>query len=101
MVLPTNFLSLTIPEQMFVLTNLERVDRGVAPIEGLAYELNAYARAGANAGEDPGNPGAGHSIYAGAFNFGALFGWMYDDGCTGPPVTNADCADHPSFPWGR
>ena len=48
MSLPSNYPSLTPAEQLFVLTDLERVDRGLAPIEGLSTTLNAYAQAGAN-----------------------------------------------------
>jgi len=47
MSLPTTFSSLTPQEQGFVLTNLERVDRGQAPIEGLASSLDSLAQSGA------------------------------------------------------
>ncbi len=50
MSLPSTWGTLTPPEQLFVLTNLERIDRGLAPIAGLAANLDAYAQAGANAG---------------------------------------------------
>ena len=53
MSLPSNYPSLTPPEQLFVLTDLERIDRGLPPIAGLAANLNAYAQAGANAHTDP------------------------------------------------
>jgi len=43
MSLPGNWGALTPPEQLFVLTDLERVDRGIAPIAGLAAGLNVHA----------------------------------------------------------
>lgn len=91
MSLPSNYPSLTTPEQLFVLTDLERIDRGLPPIAGLSANLNAYAQAGANAGRDPSfPPGAnGGSIWAGTGSIGlALAYWMYDDGAGG---TNLDC----------
>ncbi len=42
MSLPTTWNTLTPPEQLFVLTDLERIDRGIAPIDGLAANLDAY-----------------------------------------------------------
>ncbi len=56
MSLPSNWTSLTPPEQLFVLTDEERIDRGLAPISGLAANLNAYAQAGANAHTRPAVP---------------------------------------------
>jgi hypothetical protein len=92
MSLPSNWPSLTPPEQLFVLTDLERVDRGLAPIAGLSANLNAYAQAGANAHSDPTLPPYG-SIRAGTYSSSPSLGnsmamWMYDDG---PGGTNADC----------
>jgi hypothetical protein len=92
MSLPTNWNALTPPEQLFVITDEERIDRGIAPISGLSSNLNAYAQAGANAGRDPGFPpyaNGGGSTYASTSSIGmALAMWMYDDG---PGGTNADC----------
>ena len=92
MSLPGNWNSLTPAEQLFVLTDLERVDRGLAPIAGLAANLNADAQAGADAQRDPGLPtygsGAG-GTYSSSSSIGvSLAMWMYDDG---PGGTNADC----------
>src|ERR1700728_55970 len=53
MSLPSTWTSLTPPEQLFVLTDLERVDRGLPPIAGLAANLNAYAHARAPPGRPP------------------------------------------------
>jgi len=92
MSLPSNYPSLTPPEQLFVLTDLERIDRGLAPIAGLAANLDAYAQAGANAGRDPSFPpygNGGGSTYSSSGSLGiSLAMWMYDDG---PGGTNADC----------
>jgi hypothetical protein len=103
MSLPSNYPSLTPPEQLFVLTNLERIDRGVPPISGLSANLDAYAQAGANAGSDPGFPPtatSGGSTYASTSSIGtALAMWMYDDGPGGtnvgcPPSGGGQCWDH-------
>ena len=92
MSLPSNWPSLTPPEQLFVLTNLERVDRGLAPIPGLAANLNAYAQAGANAQRDPSFPpyanGGGANYSSSPSLVTSLAMWMYDDG---PGGTNSTC----------
>jgi hypothetical protein len=92
MSLPTNWNALTPPEQMFVMTNEERIDRGIPPISGLSANLDAYAQAAANSGTDPSFPpyaNGGGSTYASTPSVGmALAMWMYDDG---PGGTNADC----------
>jgi hypothetical protein len=92
MSLPSTWSTLTPPEQLFVLTNLERVDRGLPPIAGLAANLNAYAQAGANAGRDPSFPpygSIGAATYASTGSLGtALALWMYDDG---PGGSNSGC----------
>ena len=77
MSLPSNYPSLTPPEQLFVLTDLERIDRGLPPITGLAANLNAYAQAGANAHTDPRFPpyGSGRSAtYSSTGSLGGLPG---------------------------
>jgi hypothetical protein len=93
---------LAIPEQLFVIANLERVSRGETPIYGLWSELNSAAATGARLGRDPEPPpnwdSAFSSIWAGTPNsrsqavFFADFGWMYEDG---PPpyhgINNLDC----------
>ncbi len=95
MVLPGNWASLTGAEQLFVLLNLERVNRGLAPIVGLSSSLNQLAAQGAAAGTDPSFPGGGF-IGGGGVWFGgqsalaADYAWMYDDGPNGFDV-NVDC----------
>ena len=92
MSLPSTWNTLTPPEQLFVLTNLERIDRGIPPIEGLAANLDASAQAGANAGSDPRFPpygSGGGSTYASNSTLGvAMTQWVYDDGANSP---NVDC----------
>src|SRR5579859_2089719 len=43
MVLPIDFTTLTVPQQLLVLANLERVNRGLAPIGGLSANLDSVA----------------------------------------------------------
>ena len=86
--------SLTPPEQLFVLTDLERIDRGPRPrSRASAANLNAYAQAGANADTDPGFPPYGTT---GRLDLRPPRRrsacpwpmWMYDDG---PGGTNLAC----------
>ena len=103
MSLPTNWNALTPPEQLFVLTDEERIDRGIPPISGLSANLDAYAQAGANAGHDPPFPHYGStagSTSASTSSLGtALAMWMYDDGPGGtnsacPPTGGSGCWGH-------
>jgi hypothetical protein len=104
--LPTNFSSLDPAEQMFVITNLERVDRGLPPVAGLSAELDGYAQQGADSGVDPSFPpgiNGGGSLWAGTPNiFDAYQAWMYDDGWDGSGSSNESCTS-PSAPlcWGH
>ncbi len=56
---PSDFPRLTIPEQLFVAVDRERVDRGLAPFAGLTTALDAGAQQGADAGHLPPRPGPG------------------------------------------
>ena len=86
MVLPSGFARLSLPEQLFVAVNLERVDRGLPAFAGLTAALNQNAQRGADSADDP--PGVGPSYvlddaeWAGGSSNGldAVYGWMYDDG---------------------
>jgi hypothetical protein len=101
MVLPKNFVHMTIPRQTFVVSNLERVDRGLRPVAGLTSKLNANARHAAVGRTDPTLIGAllnllgvreYGSIWAG--DFGPLasdFDWMYNDGYSAAGSVNLDC----------
>lgn len=104
MVLPTNFSNLTAPEQLLVVTDLERVDRGEAPYLALSPLLDSYASVGAIDDSDPPSPPGTTSktLWLGGSTFSALyddFYWMYDDG---PGGTNIDCtAPGQSGCWGH
>jgi hypothetical protein len=86
MVLPANYGHLSVPNQLFVAVNLERVDRGLAPFVGLSTALNHNAQVGANDANDPPDPGRAYALddaeWAGGSSNGldAVYGWMYDDG---------------------
>ncbi len=104
---------LTVAQQLFVVVNLERTERGLAPAVELTRSLSAVAQAGAQAGRDPamgGVPrhmrGGAQLAYAGAnwsggwINpLGADYAWMYDDG---PGGSNLDCQGGSSqWCWGH
>ncbi|HEY1831531.1 MAG TPA: hypothetical protein VGG38_14945 [Acidimicrobiales bacterium] len=91
-------------EQMLAVINLERIDRGLQPIEYVTTQLDNDAAVGANEGTDPGFPtdltnGApvtfGGSIWAGGLTsvLEADYYWMYDDGYGGllGETSNAGC----------
>ena len=94
MVLPTGFAQLSVPYQLFVAVNLERVDRGLPPFGGLTAALDKNAQRGADDANDP--PDAGQSYvledseWAGGSSNGldAVYGWMYFDGFNSG---NLDC----------
>jgi hypothetical protein len=86
MVLPTNYESLTQPQQLLVIANLERIGRGLVPASGLSPTLNTVATVAALANKDP-NPStiSGNvmaSNWAGGVGSPLFvdFLWMYDDG---------------------
>ena len=94
MVLPTGFARLSIPNQLLVAVDLERIDRGLPPFGGLSAELNENAQRGANDANDPPDPGQAYVLddaeWAGGSSNGldAVYGWMYDDGYNSG---NLDC----------
>jgi hypothetical protein len=94
MVLPASFASLTIPQQLMVVANLERIGRGLAPALGLSANLDATATGAAAMDTDPSpsqfNGDALTSNWAGGTSSPLLadFLWMYDDG---PGSGNEDC----------
>ena len=55
--LPSYYDSISVPEQLLVLTDLERVDRGLAGFNGLSTKLDALSRAAAISNQDPDGPG--------------------------------------------
>jgi len=95
------FAALTVPEQLFVITDLERVDRGLAPVSGMTNQLDAAAQSAADANDDPELSSATltggatvtgwGSVWAGGTSnaLGSDYYWMYDDGVGSP---NSACA---------
>jgi hypothetical protein len=104
MVLPDNFTKLSFAEQTFVVSNLERVDRGRRPFLGITSALNQTATKAAQERADPTPATSTVGRFAvltygsnWTANFGPLagdYGWMYDDGygsynvdCSSPAAT--------------
>jgi len=99
MTLPTNWYRLSTAQQLFVVIDLERVDRGLPPYLGLNSALSRSAQRGALTTRDPDVAsgfvmGAMGSTWAGADSvLEADFSWLYDDGWGGTPAatSNYDC----------
>jgi hypothetical protein len=97
MSLPRGFTALSPAEQLFVITDIERVDRGLPPFVGLVDTFDADAMNGARANTDPGptTEPPGLRIVAWGSNWaengnplGSNYFWMYDDGVNSG---NIDC----------
>ena len=104
-VLPSNWFSLSVPEQLFVLADLERTARGLPPYLGLNATLSADARHAAANDADPvpargfavaldrrGAPRVGGTWASGTTSLGADFLWMYADGWGGSAQRTANTA---------
>jgi hypothetical protein len=102
--------ALPLPEQVFAVVNLERVDRGLPPIYDMTAQLNSYAQAGANSMTDPPIPMSlaggspitfGGSLWAGLSSaLEADYYLMYDDGFGGSASPNVACSTAtPSWCW--
>ncbi len=118
MVLPRNWNSLSPTEQLFVVADLERLDRGLPAYLGLNPSLSAEALRAARRFGDPspapgfnvavdslGSMAIGGAWAGGGHNvLGADYGWMYDDGWGGSrgATPNIDCtsASAPAC-WGH
>jgi hypothetical protein len=108
MVLPSNFSALTPGEQLFVLTDSERVDRGLPAVVGMVAELDTDAQnaAAANTDPTPSSVPPGSTVTSWASNWaeasgplGSNYDWMYDDG---PGSGDVDCtASNPGSCWGH
>ncbi len=107
MTLPGDYSTLTAAEQLFVLADTERVDRGLPPAVGLVNELDqdALAAAAADADPTPAIVPPGVSILRWASNWsenagalGSNYNWMYDDG---PGSGNLACGGGGSGCWGH
>lgn len=106
MALPSNWTSLTVEQQIFVVTNLERTVRGLPPLAGMVDALDQSAAQGAASGTDP-SPPSGYPYsewganWAGAVGnpLEAMYYWMYDDG---EGSANIDCTStNTSGCWGH
>lgn len=101
--LPRNFWSLSGARQIFVITNLERVSRGLKPILGISAQMSGWAAIGAKHAADPAL-GAWDlangtqlqtfaAVWAGDLSvLDADFIWMYADGWTATGSLNVDCS---------
>jgi hypothetical protein len=108
MYLPTNWASLTLPEQNLAIVNLERTARGLPSEYGLVNCMNADAQTGSNTGNDPVDtcpaPYGGKNVGLGNWaNIGtplqADFYLVYDDGLNSPnvqctPADQSGCWGH-------
>ena len=100
--------SLPSAEQVFAVVNVERMDRGLPPIDDMTAQLDSYAQAGANGNADPPIPSSvtnagpvtfGGSLWAGQSSaLAADYYMMYDDGFGGSATTNSACS--PASPGG-
>ncbi|MHB1964186.1 MAG: hypothetical protein ACYCVC_17980 [Acidimicrobiales bacterium] len=107
LVLPSNWSDLTVPEQLFVLLDLERTARGEQAITAMATSADQDAQLAASQSRDPDTsslpggwlvsdssaPGSSFSwggVWAGGYANAvlAVYAWVYDDGY---PSGNLDC----------
>ena len=105
--LPADFSSLTPNQQMFILTNLDRVQYGLPPMTGLVAELNSDAyTSGVKVSADP-SPSDTTGLHEYTSNWAGGYGnapmayeaWMWDDGLGSD---NIDCTSyHRSGCWGH
>jgi hypothetical protein len=109
--LPSGFYGMPGIFQTFILTNEERISRGLTPFYGLASSLDSTAMIGALANTDPPvNFGPNEVARIGsnvAVDFSpaaAMYDWMYNDGWGGSRAntTNFDCTSATSSGcWGH
>ena len=105
MVLPSNWYQLTLVEQLFVVADLERVDRGLPPYLGINSTLSANAIHAAQTTSDPttaagfavatdaqGDPAMGGAWSGGYSVLAADYFWMYADGWAGSAAATANVA---------
>ena len=109
--LPKDYSTLPIDEQSFIITNLERVSRGLPPAVGITAAYDAHAVTATQLHQDVQNYSA-TSYYASDWYGGpnpllADYGWMYEDGWGGGvsgkfPFYNYDCTSATSTAcWGH
>jgi len=107
MTLPVGYDQMPQTEQVLVVSNLERTDRGLTPVAGLSSSLDALALTGAQNNTDPPFPnpfygtGGGSNWASTSSVLLADFLFMYDDG-PGVGGINSDCtASNASDCWGH
>jgi hypothetical protein len=95
--LPADFPQLSVPEQLFVAVDRERVDRGLAPFSGLSDALDRTAQAAADGRHLPARQTSGAVADAAEWigdvdnGLDAVYEWMYDDGPgSGTPGCSAE-----------
>lgn len=103
--LPSDFASLSPPQQVLILTNLDRTLYNLPPITGLTDALDQDAAAGVSSDSDPQPSTSDWYGYTSNAAWGnenivlAYEGWMYDDG---PGSGNVDCtSSNSSGCWGH
>jgi hypothetical protein len=105
LVLPTNWYTLTPPQQLFVLADLERTARGLPPYLGINSVLSGAAQQAATRQIDPlvaatfpigldaqSAPGMGSVWGTGFSAIEVNYEWMYSDGWGGTPATTFNIA---------
>jgi len=96
--LPADFASLPGDQQIFILSNLDRLPEGLPPVLGLNIALDSSALEGIASDSDPSAPSelaplgstwSSTSNWAGNFSnaLDAYYEWMYDDGYEGTNLT--------------
>jgi hypothetical protein len=98
-VAPSALDSMTVPEQLFTLTDYERVARGLPPFTTMTTRVDSTAQVGANEGGDPPLGSLDSGAWAGGVWAGglksaaeAMYEWMYADGLFTPSGGgNVDC----------
>lgn len=101
MTLPSGFAQMSPAVQTFVVSNLERVDRGLSPAAGMVAILNSASQTAANNDADPTlaswtidsfTANRWGSIWAGDLNaLAADYDWVYNDGWGPNGSYNLDC----------
>jgi hypothetical protein len=101
------------PEQIFAVSNFERIDRGLQPVPYMTAQLNHLAEVGAQHDTDPSFPSVltggatlegGGSIWSGGSTvLWADEGWMYTDGWGGSHNTPNGACTSATAPgcWGH
>jgi len=105
LVLPSNWLRLSAVKQLFVITNIERIDRGFTPYIGMNASLNSVAQAAAKVKADPYPPSSFAvgssapgiegfaSVWAASPNvLSADYEWLYNDGWGGTRAATSNYA---------